>query len=155
MATMVDVQRVAQVPPRSAPVAEPVAADVRRDSPAASDRRRHAPITRGTLRLTHGEEVYVRTGPSKLVIGTLRHGDHFQAHALVRDGQWAWGHAGGQAARWGWVYLGNPRRSMFTQVDRTPSGPAGPRATTRPATRRSCVAARRRGRKSPSRAGRV
>ena len=75
---------------------------------------------------THAEDVYVRSGPGQLVTGQLQRGERFEVSSFARDGRWAWGRAGGDAAREGWVYIGSPTKSYWTQVDSTPDGGVRP-----------------------------
>lgn len=109
-------------PPAAPSVAPPSASTDEGAGPDMSDRARHAKLHRGTIELTHAQDVYVRSGPGQLVTGTLQRGDRFEVSSFTRDGLWAWGRAGGDAARNGWVFIGSPTKSWWTQVDATPDG---------------------------------
>jgi hypothetical protein len=66
-----------------------------------------APVaSAGTTYAICATDLYVRTQPAGVIVGTLYHGDHFELSRYSPSGDWAEGYAMGHVDKRGWVQAG-------------------------------------------------
>ncbi|GLY44315.1 hypothetical protein Amsp01_103380 [Amycolatopsis sp. NBRC 101858] len=60
----------------------------------------------GTVHEICAQDLYVRTQPAGVIVGTLYRGDHFELSRYSPSGDWAEGYAMGHVNRRGWIQAG-------------------------------------------------
>ncbi|MFJ9784733.1 hypothetical protein ACIRSS_34535 [Amycolatopsis sp. NPDC101161] len=60
----------------------------------------------GTVHEICAQDLYVRTQPAGVIIGTLYRGDHFELSRYSPSGDWAEGYAMGHVNQRGWIQAG-------------------------------------------------
>ena len=60
----------------------------------------------GTVHEICATDLYVRTQPAGVIVGTLYRGDHFELSRYSPSGDWAEGYAMGNVNKRGWVQSG-------------------------------------------------
>jgi hypothetical protein len=60
----------------------------------------------GTVHEICAQDLYVRTQPAGVIVGTLYRGDHFELSRYSPSGDWAEGYAMGHVNQRGWIQAG-------------------------------------------------
>lgn len=60
----------------------------------------------GTVHEICAQDLYVRTQPAGVIVGTLYRGDHFELSRYSPSGDWAEGYAMGHVDQRGWIQAG-------------------------------------------------